>query len=213
MPTERILNALTDDTTLSDRMKKVLSIVFLLIAFAISMGEYFSTHFVFIKRDENIRPDMIGAVVAITMLMPLYARGILVWRKTIYKLIVFVLLLAVFASIASIALDGKGVFTKHLVIASVTLSWLGMRSVAGFGWILVFAAALLNLITVSEAMGIWGFLFISSSFLGLVFHADLAPEKMINEMLDEYTSKTAKVASGVSDDINAAAATVKERLG
>ena len=138
------------------------------------------------------------------MLLPLYMRGILVWRKSIYKLIVFVLLLSVFASLANIALHKSGSFTLQLLTAAVALSWLGMRSIAGLGWVLVFIAAAYNLMTVSEAMGFLGFIFIISAFLGLVFHADLAPEKLISEMLNEYRVNTAPIADSISSDVHAA---------
>ena len=116
----------------------------------------------------------------------------------------FVLLLSVFASLANIALHEKGSFTVQLVIAAVALSWLGMRSIAGLGWVLVFIAAAYNLMTVSEAMGFLGFIFITSAFLGLVFHADLAPEKLISEMLNEYRINTAPIADSISRDVHAA---------
>ena len=155
---------------------------------------------------------MLSGIIAITMLLPLYVRGILVWRKTIYKLIVFVLLVSVFASTANIAVQSESKLTTTLITSAIALSWLGMRSVAGLGWILVFIATTYNLATVSEAMGIWGFVFIASAFLGLIFHADLAPEKLIGEMMDEYKIKTTKVATHISGEIDEAAAKIQEKL-
>lgn len=199
---EKIVNTLTDDTAFSGRTKKLLSILFLVIAFGLSLLEYSGQHWWSKKID--IKPTVISAIISLTMLLPLYLRGILVWRKTIYKLIVFVLLLSVFASLANIAILEKGTFTVQLVIAAVALSWLGMRSIAGLGWVLVFIAAAYNLMTVSEAMGFLGFIFIASAFLGLVFHADLAPEKLISEMLNEYRVNTAPMTDSISSDVHAA---------
>ena len=210
MPVEKVLDTLTDDTTFSDRTKKILSIIFLIAAFAISFRVYAGKYF--FSSDITIKPTMLSGIIAITMLLPLYVRGILVWRKTIYKLIVFVLLVSVFASISNIALQGESKITTMLITAAIALSWLGMRGVAGLGWILVFIAATYNLVTVSEAMGVFGFVFIASAFLGLIFHADLAPERLIGEMMDEYKIKTKKVASHISGDLDEAAAKVQEKF-
>ena len=131
-------------------------------------------------------------------------REILVWRKSIYKLIVFILLISVFASLANIALQNRSSLTIQLLTAAVALSWLGIRSIAGLGWVLVFIAAAYSLVTVSEAMGFLGFIFIASAFLGLVFHADLAPEKLVSEMLNEYRVSTKSISDIVSGDVRAA---------
>ena len=202
MRTEKIVNTLTDDTTFSDKTKKILSIVFLLIAFGLTLMEYSGQHWW--SKKITIKPDVISAIISLTMLLPLYMRGILVWRKSIYKLIVFVLLLSVFASLANIALQGGGSVAFQLLTAAVAFSWLGMRSIAGLGWVLLFIAAAYNLMTVSEAMGFFGFILIASAFLGLVFHADLAPEKLISEMLNEYRITTAPMTDSISSDVHAA---------
>ena len=101
MPAEKIVNTLTDDSAFSGKTKKLLSIVFLLIAFGLSLHEYGGQHWW--SKEIVIKPNVISAIISLTMLLPLYMRGILVWRKSIYKLIVFVLLLSVFASLANIA--------------------------------------------------------------------------------------------------------------
>ena len=122
------------------------------------------------------------------------------------------MLVCVFASIANIALDGKSTIASQLVVAAIALSWLGMRSVAGLAWVLVFVAAAYNLVTVSQAMGFAGLIFVISAFLGLVFHADIAPDRLIREMLDEYSAKSSGFRNMVSDDINSAGDFINKKM-
>lgn len=212
MSTNKILDTFTDEHVFSDRTKKLLSIFFLVVAFTLSLHGYSGKQFLIFPKTIWIKPNMLGGIVALAMLLPLYARGILIWRKTLYKLIVFVLLVCVFASIANIALNGKSTIASQLVVAAIALSWLGMRSVAGLAWVLVFVAAAYNLVTVSQAMGFAGLIFVISAFLGLVFHADIAPDRLIREMLDEYSAKSSGFRNIVSDDVNSAGDFINKKM-
>lgn len=207
----KVREFLTNEEPLTSSTKKLLSIILLVVAVFLSLQTYYGTTFFIFTTEVRIAPDLMSGVIAICMLMPLYARGILVWRKTIYKLIVFLLLLSVFASITKVATYKSGTFTGYLIGAAVILSWLGLRSVAGFGWILVFAAAVFNALSTSEAMGIYGFIFIVTAFLGLVFHADLAPNKLVTEILNEYRQQTTKATEYVKEDIAASRATINKQ--
>ena len=58
MRTEKIVNTLTDDTTFSDKTKKILSIVFLLIAFGLTLMEYSGQRW--LSKKITIKPDVIN---------------------------------------------------------------------------------------------------------------------------------------------------------
>ncbi|WP_449044153.1 hypothetical protein [Paracoccus versutus] len=51
----------------------------------------------FFSKNYSIKPTLISGAAALAMLTPLYVRGILRWRKSIYGLIVFVLLWTVYS--------------------------------------------------------------------------------------------------------------------
>jgi len=213
MVIRNITELVTSEEQFSGTTKKLLSLIFLSIAVFFSLKTYYGTTLFFFETKVRIAPDLISGVIAISMLLPLYARGILIWRKTIYKLIVFLLLLSVFASMSKVAIYQNSSVTGYLIAAAVMLSWLGLRSVAGFGWILIFAAAILNAFATSDAMGVYGFIFIVTAFLGLVFHADLAPNKLATEILKEYRHQTSDIANNITSDVAEAGATVKEKMG
>ena len=50
-------------------------------------------------------------------------------------------------------------------------------------------------------MGITGFVFITTSFLGLIMHTNLSPAGIVSEMTDEYSGFTKKVQKTVIEDI------------
>jgi hypothetical protein len=113
----------------------------------------------------------------------------------------FFLFVTAYAALAKLALIGGGKVSVYLIIASIVLSWLGMRAVAGFGWILAFAAAVLSALSISDAMGFNGFLFVFTVFFGLIMHSNLSPSRLIDEISAEYSSlgksSSEKVKAGI----------------
>lgn len=201
---KKIADAAADERDFSYTTRKILSIVLLSFSTFLALLPYTGTRFIFFKANFSIAPDFISGVVALFLILPLYARGILRWSSSIYGSLMFVLFLAVYASLAKLALLGKGDLPLYLLTASIVLSWLGMRAVAGFGWILTFSAAIISSLSTSAAMGLNGFLFIASAFLGLVMHSNLSPSRLIEELVAEYSKIGAASVSSVKHDVSAA---------
>lgn len=195
MAFRKLVSAATDERAFTYATQKVLSLVFLSIAVGLSLLSYTGKRFIFFTAEYSIAPDLISGVVALCLIVPLYARGILRWSSSIYGTLILVLFLAVYASLAKLALLGNGDIQVYLVIAAIVLSWLGMRAVAGIGWVLAFAAAVLSALSTSAAMGVSGFVFIASAFLGLLMHANLGPARLVEEILAEYTRPSTPVAA------------------
>ncbi|WP_100637721.1 hypothetical protein [Marinomonas sp. ef1] len=92
------------------------------------------------------------------------------------------------------------------------LSWLGMSAVAGFSWVFVFFAVIFNLIQRDVEMGILGFVYICSGFLGLILHSGLNPGHLFEELKSEFskaitdTQKEELLAAGDATKKAAAAA-------
>jgi hypothetical protein len=195
LPFRKIVGAATDERSFTYATQKLLSILFLGVAVGVSLISYSGKRFIFLTADYSISPDFISGVIALCLIVPLYARGILRWSSSIYGTLMFVLFLAVYASLAKLALLGKGDVQLYLITASIVLSWLGMRAVAGIGWVLAFAAAVMSALSTSAAMGLNGFLFITSAFLGLIMHSNLGPARLVEEIVSEYT-KAGRVSAG-----------------
>jgi hypothetical protein len=198
---QKALDSITSEEEFSGQSKKILSVVFLLISCLLSFQSIVGTRLFFFPKDISIAPDLLSATIALALVVPLYGRGILKWSSSIYGLMMFVLLLAVFSSISKLAYAGGGEVSLYLIAIAVVLSWLGVRAIAGIVWVLVFIAGVYSATKISTEMGITGFIFITTSFLGLLMHTNLSPTGIVNGMTDEYSGFAKTVQKTVSEDI------------
>lgn len=203
---------LTSEETLSERTTKLLAILFLLVATALCFKNYSAPSLHFFSKNYSIQPTLISGAAALAMLTPLYARGILRWSKSIYGLIVFVLFWTVYSGIISIALNGDSNMPEYLVAVAALLSWLGIRGVAGFAWILAFAACIFSIVSTSAAMSIYGYIFVVCAFLGCILHAGLSPADFIRDVSDEFHARTKPAKERIAADVTAAGALGKRLL-
>lgn len=171
---------------------KMISLIFLSIAFVITLFTHSSTsNFLFFipRAPTNIRPDFISSCFSLLLVVPLYARGILKWSISIYGILNFILFLSIFASLTQIALGGsQHDITKYLLAAAVLISWAGIKAFASAAWILAVAAAILNIVNANINLGVWGFIFVCSFVLGLTLHARLSPSNILSGLIAEYRS-------------------------
>lgn len=192
---QKITKTVTSEAELTRSSTKVLSLFFISIAFVITLMPYPGGSFlVFISLPPvYIRPDLISASFGLALLTPIYARGILNWKRSIYGILMFILFWSVFSSLVQVGLNGSvSSLPKYLIGAAILISWFGIRGLASTGWILALGAAIINLINTNDALGLWGFVFICCSFLGLLLHTNLSPATLINALLDEYRPSISK---------------------
>lgn len=204
---DQALDKITDETEFSTKMKKKVAVLLLILAAYLTTVPY-TGKVLFFKVDRSITPDFISSVAGISLLLPMYGRGLIKWSFSIYGVAMFVLFLMIYAAIIKLAFMGGGNIPIYLVAASITLAWLGLRAIAGFGWILAFLAAVISAVTTSDAMGFSGFIFVCSSFLGLLMHSDVSPQKMVKDIQSEYQFFSGSVATSVKKDISAAGDTL-----
>ncbi|MGV6840312.1 MAG: hypothetical protein ACWA40_08975 [Planktomarina sp.] len=166
--------------------KKQLSIVFLLISCVVALVPYTHQGW-FFKHDVSIRPDFLSTLLSILLIAPLYGRGVLRWNASVYCIVSFLLFTFVFASILQIGLGGKdAVISKYLIAAGILLSFLGMKQVAAIAWVLPISAAVYNMVTINQALGMWGYVLIICLSLGTLLHSDLNPSDLISGIKKEY---------------------------
>lgn len=182
---DTILNAVTSESELSPRTLKLMSLLFLTIAASLCFLTYTKTSFWVYKSRFSIEPKFISAAIALAMLAPLYARGILTWSKSVYGLISLILFWLVFAGLVEIAM-GANTWGYYLLGAAVLLSWLGMQGVAGFAWSLAFAASVYALVSTNVSMGVYGAVYLISAFLGCILHSGMGPSDFIAGVKREF---------------------------
>lgn len=202
MSLKKIASAATEEHTFTNTTQKVLSLLFLSFSVGLSLLSYTGKRLVAFEADYSISPDFISGVVALSLILPLYARGILRWSASTYGMMIVVLFLAVYASLAQAALVGNGNIQIHLVMAAIVLSWLGMRAVASINVVLAFAAVVLSALSTSAAMGLSGFMFIASAFLGLLVYSNLGPNRVVQEIMAECSGTLRTIAFTASSDLS-----------
>ena len=152
----------------------------------------------------SFKPGAMATMFGLSIVLPLYIRGTLKWNTSPYTIISFVLISFFFASMVQFAMGGNGTASKitmYLLVTSAVLSWLGMKSIAGMSWILVLGAVVTSLIKNEAAMGMFGFLYIATGFLGLVLHSGMNPGHLMNDLKGEFKKQTEPHLEQIKEDM------------
>lgn len=198
----KIKKAFADENELDSETLRILSLLFLLVSGVMSFFKY--THVGWLWNSSmTFQPGFISTIFAVFLIAPLYLRGVLTWSKSLYSLLSLILILLVFASFTELAIGGNEYnrIVLSLLVAAVLLSWLGIRAVAGGSWILALAAAIYAAIENNLAMGIYGFVYIGSGFVGLVLHSGLSPGELFEGIKDEYSKVGTATKNTAEQDI------------
>jgi hypothetical protein len=84
---------------------------------------------------------------------------------------------------------------------AIVLSFIGMRSIAGIVWIVLFCMAVLRMVTISDAMGLWGVIYILSAFIGI--YAQKKDMGMVfGELKAEFFGSATKIRSDAQSATN-----------
>ena len=206
----KFINNLTTDTAMSISTQRVLSLIFLMIAVSMAFISY-DREGIFFNTKLEIFPGFISTLVAIILIAPLYARNILKWNKSFYTLISLVLFLILFGSLVELAMGGNGLnsqVVQYLLLSAIVLSWLGMKSIAGGSWLLLFPAIAVSIIENNTAMGFYGFIYVACGFIGILLHSELNPANLISGLKEEF-SGSSEMQNAIKSDINQTINTIK----
>ncbi len=213
---QKIIDKVTDETPMTDKMQRTLSLVFLVITVVMIFIPYTKIYtflgFEVWESNLKILPSLISTFIAILIIAPLYARNILKWNKSIYTLISFVFFLLIFGSLIELALGGNGlnsVIIQMIFILAIALSWLGIRAVAGICWMLLFIAVAFSAVWNSNIMGFNGFIYVASAFIGLVLHSELNPGHLVAGFKEEFRISD-EIQNAINADINEVGDLVKQ---
>lgn len=199
----KFINNLTTDTAMSISTQRVLSLVFLIIAVSMAFISY-DREGIFFNTKLEIFPGFISTLVAIILIVPLYARNILKWNKSFYTLISLVLFLVLFGSLVELAMGGNGLnsqVVQYLLLSAIVLSWLGMKAIAGGSWLLLFPAIAVSIVENNTAMGFYGFIYVACGFIGILLHSELNPANLVSGIKEEF-SGSQEIQNAIKSDIN-----------
>lgn len=90
------------------------------------------------------------------------------------------------------------------------LSWLGMKTIAGYSWVLFIIAAWKHLLEINDVMGMWGAVFVLTIALSLFLQVkDLT---VLGDFMQEFRSNTNPWTDRVRKEIRTAASDLQGRV-
>ena len=186
------LNAiLVGEDALGHLTIRYLSLALLLVATVVGSMTYTGTGWRWQDVDVSLRPDMLSGIFAILLVAPLYLRRIITWSPSIYYILSAVLNVTVTAVLVQAVLGAASPEWLSLPLPFVlalglAMTWLGIRPLAPLAWAFVIFLGILNLQAASEAMGLWGYLFVICAGLGIFLQFPFEPQRILNEMKYDF---------------------------
>ena len=203
-----------------------LSCVFMFIPVLLSLFTYhyhYIGHIFFVipkhkVEDVIIHPDVITTMYAVFMYSSLLVRGIvdidLKTEKTpilVMRIVLLSLNVLFIASFLSIFVNAKtflGVSSQALFIFAIALSWLGVKSIAGYVWVLLFLLSLGNISKINEAMGLFGAIYVLSAFISIAFQ--FIPNNKFSELAQAFKSDFKVAKTEIQEDLSEAKKTTEK---
>ena len=210
---DAVITALTSEEEFSPKWTKFLSLFFLLVSCSVTFVTFTKPSWYFFTKEFTLQPGVIETIIGLSLVAPLYLRNILKWSMSIYGIISFILILLVFSSFITFAEggDSSSSITQLLIFTALLISWLGIRPLPGFSWVLVFISAIYNIITTNAALDFLGFVYLASGFLGLILHSGLNPGNLYKEISTDF-SKSWKNTKTTRDIIQEDMQTIRNKI-
>lgn len=173
----------------------IIGIALMIIPFLISLfWRGVKYHLLFIPEDLDILPDLMSAFVICILFVGLSARYNIFRKDTIKDIIISIIRafldIWVFSSLLSIVFPDSE-WQLVVLITSILFTYLGIRSLAAYGWVIVVFLSLFHFLDVNEAMGPIGAIFII--FLTISMMLQVKNISDISNFLQEFKGVTDKV--------------------
>lgn len=136
-------------------------------------------------------PGFLNSLWGLCLCFPLYLRGFIPSKGlSFFFYLSFTLNFLLLSVIAQLLFGANDTFVHNTMstafLAGLALSWIGMRSIAGFGWLIVFILAIINLISADNHLKNFGFFFILFTFSSLLFQSEFSPKNLFGNILSDF---------------------------
>jgi hypothetical protein len=207
---------------LGKKAEQIAIIVCMAVAVALSFPSYTGNGWLWFKTKVTIMPTLMSLVPAILLYLSIIVRfrlKILGDSKKFPLLELMVTLLNVWfcASFLSVFLSTKNfvlipISPQALMWGAIVLSWISMRTIAGFIWIALFVFSLFRFSSISEAMGGWGALYILSAFAGMLLQLRRmeSPREILLSLKEDFLGVASRAKDDASISAEVAKATAKK---
>lgn len=164
-------------------------------------------------KEYNITPTLQSACVACVFYLALIIRTDLFKKDTLGETVVSVfrsiLNIWVLASMIEICIPENKFFNKF-ALAAIIFAWLGMKTIAGYGWILFLIGGINNIVTISKLMGGTGAIYIIAIAISLFLQ--VYSLSSIQEFWKDFSHKTDKQRNIIKEDVESAGENAKKNI-
>lgn len=134
----------------------------------------------------EFKPDLIGGIFA-TLFYGAYVIRFKAVNELFHSILdttLFVVNILTLSGLINILLVSKNfsvlginfpIETTYILMVAIIISWFGLKSVSGFCLIFVILLGMLNVVTLNQAMGLMGILYILSVTLGVLLYVSIEP--------------------------------------
>jgi hypothetical protein len=226
MEKKSILDVLTGDTELPWRVRKIIAFVLLLVADVLFCIPFSGWGNVFglipWYRTVWLAPDFITGLFAIAFVIPLYWRKVLYGNLSPFGIAIAVLTIFLTASYVKMLVTGgaddpvnfESSLRYFILFAVLLVSWAGLRFFAGLGYCVLFVSAIMNVIGVNGILGIWGFVIIVCTFIGIVLQTPFSLfGDFFSEVVDSYKKPVAKIRKDMKESVGKASSMSGGKMG
>jgi len=209
MKIKKVLSLLISEEEIPDSTKKWIGMICTIIAFIIvvSTVKIKAPFWWPFSHDKSLWNYMgiYHGILGFVLMIPLYTRNYIRFsRISVYSVVSFSLNWLMFASITALII-GKGLkadFMGGLLIAVILISWLGMKSIAGFGWLLLFPLAIYNITKSSISFGGWAIIYLISVALSIIFQTNTPPGELTKNIIRDFRIDTSNQLEHIRDSVN-----------
>ena len=170
----------------------------------------------------DISPSMISTIVAIALYSSLIVRGLVQLNlKTEKRLVIFLELILIclnilfISSFLKLIIDSKpieglpfNISSSAILAFAVVVSWIGMKSIAGYVWVLLFIMSITRMTNVDYSMGVVGAFYVLSAFISILFQ--FIPNNSFSKFGQALMSDFKSTRVVVQEDLSAAKETTKK---
>lgn len=206
----------------------LLGIIIMVVPFYITFKEFSYVKGLFLwvttTVPKTIRPGLVSALCAVAFYVALILRcqlfkvgtlaeGIISSIRAFLNCWVIASLMTMIVpteTVSSLTLSG---FLKNnqsaFLLIGIVLSWLGMRTISGYCWILFIIAAWKNLLVLDKAMGMWGAVYIITLAISLLLQ--ITNYVSLADLLQDFKGEISKYSPTVKENMTYAAKDAQTR--
>jgi hypothetical protein len=155
-------------------------------------------------------PGVINGATGLLICLPMYLRNFIEFKHiSIFQCITFFLNWTLCSTISQLIIgpdnSSFNEILSFMLFSGILLTWLGIRSVAGFCWLYFIILAIGNLFFLSNLPQVTGLLFLVFGFFSLMFQMDISPAGLAKRFIIEFKNIDKQVINNIGEDISDAA--------